>query len=227
MDTNSTQMQDNAKRDIVHVLIALLQFQALLFVAQPLPSSLSIRWLLSGPSLRFLSRPSASPAPCLTSSSQPLTWTAVDNQGSKFFNACIPNWPSLGEFFLRCDVPFFSWRLALFIQVPHLLFHLPPDHGGVEDEDAGGDNAGEEVGVDVDDVSPACSAVNHGPFPPALLPAWSWCPWQPRSCCWECCRGSHRRGRWTLNLPRSWSHTGRGPRSSSDPSSYQFPCRMK
>ena len=54
-------------------------------------------------------------------------------------------------------------------------------------------------------------------------PAWSWCPWQPRSCCWGCCRGSHRLGRWRRGLLRSWSRTGRGPRSSYGPSSCQFP----
>ena len=53
-----------------------------------------------------------------------------------------------------------------FIQVAHLLLHLSPDHRGVEDEDAGGDNTGEEVSVDVDDVSPAWSAVNHCSLPP-------------------------------------------------------------
>ena len=38
--------------------------------------------------------------------------------------------------------------------VPHLLLHPPPDHWGVEDEDTGGNNTGEEVIENVNKVGP-------------------------------------------------------------------------
>ena len=55
------------------------------------------------------------------------------------------------------------------IQLPHLLLHLTPDHRGIEDEDAGRNNTGEEVIEDVDEVSPAKSAVNQS-FPVIMTP---------------------------------------------------------
>ena len=117
-------------------------------------------------------------------------------------------------------------RVIIDIYNPHLLLHPPPDHWGVEDEDAWWNDTGEEVIEDVDEVGPERSPVSLS-FPVIMTPAWSWCPWQPRSCCWECRRSIHRQGKWGDSHTRSWSRTGRGPHSSYGPSSCQFPGIIK
>ena len=52
---------------------------------------------------------------------------------------------------------------------PHLLLHPPPDHWGVEDEDARWNDTGEEVIEDVDEVGPERSPVSLS-FPVIMTP---------------------------------------------------------